>query len=125
MLRLFLIQKSHLILGELLHVCSFSKPKIIFASHQTIQKVKQVNDQTAFIQKLFVFGDEIVGSNYGNYNSFVHNALVPSNGDFVCPPQNMIENVALVFCSSGTTGVPKGVQVTQYNVWFSIADGIT
>ncbi|KAG4067198.1 hypothetical protein HA402_000189 [Bradysia odoriphaga] len=36
----------------------------------------------------------------------------------------MMENIALVFCSSGTTGVPKGVQITQYNVWFSISDSI-
>lgn len=120
-----MILPTRLFLGELIHVCSSSQPKIIFASHQTIKKVKQVCDQTTFIQKVFVFGDEIAGCNYGNYDNFVQNVLVPSHGNFVCPRQNMMENVALVFCSSGTTGFPKGVQVTQFNVWFSIVDNIT
>lgn len=107
-----------------MHTCSFSHPKFIFASHQTIKKVKQVVDQTKSTQRVFVFGHKIVGSNFESFDTFVQNKLVPTNVDFVCPPQNMRENIALVFCSSGTSGSPKGVEVTQYNVWFAISGGI-
>lgn len=95
---------SRLVLGELLHVCSFSHPRIIFASHLTLERVKHLVDQTVFVEKVFLLGDEIVGSDFGNYNNFIRNELVPSHSSFVCPPQNMKENIALIFCSSGTTG---------------------
>lgn len=95
-------------------MCGFSHPKIIFASHQTIAKVKQVVNQTASIQKVFVFGHKIVGSNFNSFSTFVQNRLVPTNENFVCPPQNMMENIALVFCSSGTTGVPKVCLIPLY-----------
>lgn len=35
---------------------------------------------------------------------------------FECEPQNMKDRVAMILCSSGTTGLPKGVQITQFNV---------
>lgn len=106
--------------GELSHACSLSSPKIIFASHGTLDKVQRVKDQSNFIKKLFVFGDEF-GKSYGSFNVFIRNALVPSEEYYNCPPQNKMENVAIIFCSSGTTGVPKAVQLTQNNLWFSMS----
>lgn len=107
--------------GELFHACSLSLPKIIFASHGTLDTVQSVKEQTSFIKKVFVFGDEFIGKNYGSFNVFIRNSRVPSKESFVCPPQNVKENIALIFCSSGTTGVPKGVQLSQNNLWFSLA----
>lgn len=37
--------------------------------------------------------------------------------DFRCEPQDMKKNVALIMCSSGTTGLPKGVELTQFNMF--------
>lgn len=43
-----------------------------------------------------------------------------SNENFRSEPQNISDNVALILCSSGTTGLPKGVQLTQKNVMIGI-----
>lgn len=104
--------------GELIHACSLSQPKIVFTSYQTLDKFKQVTEQQKFIEKLFVFGNECVDDN--SFNGFLQNTNVPSKKRFFCPPQNMMENIALIFCSSGTTGLPKCVQLTQYSTWFSV-----
>lgn len=106
--------------GELFHACSLSLPKIIFASHGTLDKVQRIKDQTKFIKKVFVYGDEFIGKSYGSFNVFIRNALVPSNEHFDCPAQDKMENVAIIFCSSGTTGIPKAVQLSQNNLWFSL-----
>lgn len=74
------------------------------------------------IKRLYVFGDEFIGKSYGSFNVFIRNAAVPSKEHFNCPPQNKTENIGIVFCSSGTTGLfPKAVQLTQNNLWFSLA----
>ncbi|XP_037030653.1 4-coumarate--CoA ligase 1-like [Bradysia coprophila] len=107
---------------ELLHASSLSLPKIIFASHATLDKVQRVRDENKFIKKVFVFGDEFISKSYASFNVFVRNANVPSKEHFDCPPQNKMENIGIIFCSSGTTGLfPKAVQLTQNNIWFSLA----
>lgn len=109
--------------GELLHACGLSLPKIIFASHATLDKVQRVRDENKFIKKVFVFGDEFISKSYGSFNVFIRNAAVPSKNHFDCAPQSKMENVGIVFCSSGTTGsFPKAVQLTQNNLWFSLAN---
>lgn len=103
------------------HACSLSRPKIIFASHGTLDKVQRVKDESSYIKKVFVFGDEFIGKRYGSFNVFIRNARVPSNDYFDCPVQNKNDNIGIIFCSSGTTGLPKGVQLSQNNLWFSLA----
>lgn len=104
-------------IGELLHTCSLSHPKIIFTSYQTFDNLKKVAEQQKFIEKLFVFDDECSGDN--SFKDFLQNSNVQSSKRFYCPPQNMMENISLVLCSSGTTGLPKAVQWSEYSTWFT------
>lgn len=41
--------------------------------------------------------------------------------EFQCKPIDMANNVAIVLCSSGTTGLPKGVELTQQNALVGIS----
>ncbi|KAJ6640807.1 Luciferin 4-monooxygenase [Pseudolycoriella hygida] len=102
--------------GELLHASSLSQPKIIFASYQTFDNIKRVAKHQ-FVEKVLVFGDECTDSN--SFNDFLRNPNVESKKRFYCSPQSMMENISLILCSSGTTGLPKGVQWSEYSTWFN------
>lgn len=41
---------------------------------------------------------------------------------FVCSPLDMDNNVCLNLCSSGTTGLPKGVELTQMNILKAVSN---
>lgn len=91
---------------------------MVFTSYQTVNNFKRISELQQFIEKIFVFGSECVDEQ--SFNLFLQNTNIPSKRRFLCPPQNMMENIALVFCSSGTTGNPKAVQLSQYSTWFSV-----
>lgn len=59
---------------------------------------------------MFVFSDD-----FHNIND---SAMVNVD-DFLCEPVDLNETVAVVLPSSGTTGMPKGVEITQMNVFAS------
>lgn len=76
----------------------------------------------AFFERVVVFGEHTKESNENGlvvgYHSFV-TADISAEGSFRCEPQNMDENIALILYSSGTTGLPKGVQLSQKNVMYT------
>lgn len=103
-----------------------SRPKVLFASPYVTEKAVAVGRANAFIQKVVVFGGEGETSGdkdegYVTSDEFLSNAAVP-RGSFVPPqPTDTKDNVALVLCSSGTTGLPKGVQLTQFNILTAVS----
>lgn len=101
------------------HAVNLSKPKIIFVSPMNLNKVTAVARKHTFIERTIL---------YDNFNAKMKNftgkpiffSQIIDNtsnvNDFICKPQIMKENVAFILCSSGTTGLPKGVQLTQFNM---------
>lgn len=55
------------------------------------------------------------------YSIFMVNFQIDECNEFSCKPIDMQNNVALVLCSSGTTGLPKGVELTQRNILVAIS----
>lgn len=104
--------------GEINHAINLSKPRIAFVSESNYDKYLKVKSKHSFIVELITFTDE--KCEFNSKNSFkAFDQLLKPNGKsrvFICEPQRMKENVALILCSSGTTGLPKGVQLTQYNL---------
>lgn len=71
-----------------------------------------------FVERLIVYTDNHLRIN-SIKNVLIYRELLDGNtisNEFICEPQNMKEHVALIMCSSGTTGLPKGVQLTQFNL---------
>lgn len=96
----------------------------MFVSLDYFEKLQAVRQQNAFVRQLIVYDDietnvskllKIDGvTTFRKVIDFTEAAQYER--DFRCAPQPMKETVSLILCSSGTTGLPKGVQITQFNL---------
>lgn len=98
-----------------------SRPKVLFSSPYVTEKAVAIGQRNAFIRKVVVFGEEQSGEGFVASEEFLADPRAPQ-GSFRPPqPTDIRDNVALVLCSSGTTGLPKGVQLTQINVLTAVS----
>ncbi|XP_053661541.1 uncharacterized protein LOC128710510 [Anopheles marshallii] len=105
------------------HALNLSKPRILFLSPYSAERViKVARKNRHFIKHIFLFGEENpFGSDVTLYDEFLSRTNAINPYSFQIEPTNIEEHVALIMCSSGTTGLPKGVQLTQRNVMASIS----
>ncbi|KAI0210845.1 4-coumarate--CoA ligase 1 [Lamellibrachia satsuma] len=97
--------------GELAHAITHSKAKLLIASTASIEVAKQAANAAKFAQKdIVVFGE---AADCRPFSTLLQDdgKCFPDNLDW--EPQEDL--VALPF-SSGTTGLPKGVMLTHYNL---------
>lgn len=97
---------------------------MIFTSLDYFEKLQVVRQQNAFVHKLIVYDD--IETNVSKllridgvttFRKIIDfQECSQYEGDFRCKAQPMKDNVSLILCSSGTTGLPKGVQITQFNL---------
>ncbi|XP_035902710.1 4-coumarate--CoA ligase 1 [Anopheles stephensi] len=108
---------------EFEHALNLSKPTILFISPYSAERVVPVaRKHRHFIKHIFLFGDEnSFGPDVVLYDDFFSRTSAINPYYFRPEPTNMEEHVALIMCSSGTTGLPKGVQLTQRNVIASVS----
>lgn len=108
---------------ELNHAVNLLKPKLFFVSVTNYGKCFKLKQQYSFIDKLIFYAENDSEVNFSLFKDAVSfNELLsraPHSKNFICQAQNMKEHVALIQSSSGTTGLPKGVQITQFNVLIS------
>lgn len=109
-------------LGELNHALNLSQPKVIFVSLDYFEKVQAVREQNAFVRQLIVYDDIETNvpkllrvDGVTTFRRVIGN-IDQYRSNFECAPLPMKETVSLILCSSGTTGLPKGVQITQFNL---------
>lgn len=102
---------------EVDHAINLSKPKIIFASKITIDRVAKVASKNKFVKGIIaISGSSKNFKNIYSLRELMDNVKFQTKPDFTSPVANKNEDVALIVCSSGTTGLPKGVQLTQMNL---------
>lgn len=79
-----------------------------------------VNENQFSIKKIIIFDDvDVAGITFSTYMKNYNIKIYAEQFKF--SPQNIKEKVALIFFSSGTTGLPKGVQITEQNLMVSNA----
>lgn len=105
--------------GEFHHAINLSRPKIIFASNAVLKPTIAVSKQNKFVESII-----LIDNNSGNpqdakvtkLDDLMSKVSLNDCRTFECKPIDLANNVALVLCSSGTTGLPKGVELTQRNI---------
>ncbi|KAG5882798.1 hypothetical protein JTB14_035628 [Gonioctena quinquepunctata] len=104
--------------GELKHVLSLSKPKIIFCSSKTVDKICSILPEHPYVKQVVLFdSQETSHRNVVSYRDIIRGAESDEVDDeYRAVAIDPKETVATILCSSGTTGMPKGVMCTHDNM---------
>lgn len=97
---------------ELLHILEIAKPVIIFCSSVVFKKIDNIRSEMHFIKEIILFQNLHLDSNNKSYQSLLTSA---NRNTFEIEKVNAGEDVAFLLCSSGTTGLPKCVELTHSN----------
>ena len=97
--------------GELLHSVRISKPRFIFCSERVQERMDQVAREVGFVKEIVTFGLP-----FSHKQTPFVNLLQHKSSSFQPLDVNDKDRTAAIMCSSWTTGLPKGVVLTQGNI---------
>ncbi|XP_043480422.1 luciferin 4-monooxygenase-like [Leptopilina heterotoma] len=100
---------------ELIHSLNISKPKFIFVSGFVLARMQKIIKDLSWSPKLILLYD-IPNCSVPSIAKLISKVSDYSVKNFRLPKIDKSEHVSIIACSSGTTGLPKGVMLTDKNV---------
>lgn len=99
---------------EFLHTLNISKPDYIFASESLIKTLIDIVSELPWGPKLVSMGGSTI-DRVPRMSDLISSTIVQHPETFKACKVNVDDHVVAVMCSSGTTGLPKGVMLTDKN----------
>lgn len=101
---------------------NLSKPKFVFVSAYAAKKAIEVCKSLAFVEKVILITGDTVDDYVVSLKDFISKSESISFNieEHTTKKVDMDDQVALIMSSSGTTGLPKGVMITQTNLKSSV-----
>ncbi|XP_062535821.1 uncharacterized protein LOC134204985 [Armigeres subalbatus] len=107
---------------ELKHVLQLTQPRAVFVSPIAIKTLLSIADNIPSIRMITLLGSkERPHKRVSLFGELFDRNKLKSARSFRPQPVNLKEQVALMVMSSGTTGLPKAVQLTHYNLMAVLA----
>lgn len=105
-------------IGELKHAFDLSKPSLVFVSAYAAKKTIATCRDLHYVKKVILIDGETVDDFVISMRDLTgkHANLGFDIDERIHSKVDLKDQVALVMCSSGTTGIPKGVMITQQNM---------
>uniref|UniRef100_A0A1L8DYB2 Luciferin 4-monooxygenase n=1 Tax=Nyssomyia neivai TaxID=330878 RepID=A0A1L8DYB2_9DIPT len=109
---------------EMIHTLQLTRPKVIFGTELAIERLTDVAKNYPFVEKIIQYGDTAIVKGCMVFEDILKDQRYAKPEDeFVNPPENL-DRSALIMMSSGTTGLPKGVQITERNILATLGQSV-
>lgn len=97
--------------GDCVYMLSMVKPKFIFVGPESEQLIESAILEAGLNTEMVVFGDT------DNHIPFSEFLISTGNEEAFEPtPVDNVRDTAIIFFSSGTTGMPKGIMTSHYGL---------
>ncbi|XP_033216843.1 4-coumarate--CoA ligase 1-like [Belonocnema kinseyi] len=105
---------------ELIHTMMISKPKYIFVSISCLPIMRKVVMDLPWFPKLILLYPKASDTDIPNLPDLISKLSDSELRNFKLPEIDKEDHVLLIACSSGTTGLPKGVMLSDKNILIRI-----
>lgn len=101
---------------ELQHTLNISKPQYIFISNIVIKTMMNILKELDWSPKVIILAEYSIIKSWINVHKIISKISDNEISQFQVAPIDIDNHVTAIFCSSGTTGLPKGVTLTNKNI---------